>query len=67
MNIITDFPSIKSEDFNEFDDICHSLIEGAIFKTYSFNYILSIINFLKIHYDKNGENFVIDALYMKYL
>ena len=61
------FPDINLETFTGKDRIYHSLIEARIFRNYSQEFILQIIEKLKEYKEKNGDNIIIDILFAKYL
>ena len=59
--------TVASTKFLEKDQICHSLIEAAIFNQNSNDYVLSMLTRLKNYADKHGNDIIIDTLFMKYL
>lgn len=61
------FPNIRPKDFNIRDCIIHSLIEGTIEKRKDKNYILNMIDYLAKYREENGEDIIIDILFIKYL
>ena len=67
MNDFNYFPDVAYKDFNEKDQLYHSLVEAAIFNQNSNDYVLSMLTKLKSYSDKNGNDMIIDTLFMKYL
>lgn len=60
------FPNVNTKDFDEMDKICHSLIEASYIKNFSTDFLNSMMNYLAVYQQRN-KNFIIDALFMKYL
>ena len=67
MNINSISPDIALGIFTEKIQICHSLNEATLIRKSSNDYILSMIKKLKDYKEKNGEDMIIDVLFMKYL
>lgn len=67
MNDYNYFPDSVSQRFNEKDQLYHSLVEATIFNQSSNDFVLSMLTKLKIYADKNGDDMIIDVLFMKYL
>ena len=67
MNDYNHFPDVVSPLFNEKDQLCHSLVEAALFNQNSNDFVLSMLTKLKCYADENGNDMIIDVLFMKYL